>query len=140
MTGYRYQGSITLDRDPEIARDQAARRSLPANAAACQACGGPVKSPGLPVCNGCTGDWLGVTYRRLDHWVRRGYLRPGRQEAGTRHSSGSYRTWTPAELETARLMGRLTRAGLTPAAAAKAARAGGRCELAPGIWVEVTPS
>jgi hypothetical protein len=119
---------------------RAAGRDLPSDATACQACGGPVKSPGLPVCNRCVKGALGITYRHLDHWSRQGYLRPGRREAGARQSSGSFRAWTSGELKIAALTGRLVHAGLTPAAAANAARAeGGRCEVAPGIWIEVTP-
>lgn len=138
MSGYQYRGAVSLDRDPVLARERAARRDLPAVATGCQVCGGPVKSPGLPVCSGCVKDKLGITYAQLDRWSRKGYLRPGR--AGTRQSSGCFRVWTSGELKVAALMGRLVRAGLTPAAAAKAARADGRrSEIAPGIWIEVTP-
>lgn len=60
----------------------------------------------------------GLTYRRLDHWTRRGWLRPA-HIGGT----GNERVWSAAELQIADLMRRLTRAGLNPDAAAQAARA-----------------
>lgn len=59
----------------------------------------------------------GLTYRQLDHWTRRGWLRPA-HIGGT----GNARVWSAAELQIADLMRRLTRAGLTPEVAAKAAR------------------
>jgi DNA-binding transcriptional MerR regulator len=83
----------------------------------------------------------GITYRQLDHWVRRGYLRPehvGKNRYGS--SSGYSRYWTREELDVARVMGRLTAAGLTPTAAHRIARSGEpRAELAPGIQIEVAP-
>jgi hypothetical protein len=103
---------------------------------ACRVCAAPVSSPGLDVCNGHIPDELGITYRQLDYWSRRGHLHPGRADPA-RPWSGSARTWTPAELEVARLMGLLTAAGLTPGAAERVARAGGCCEIAPGIRVEL---
>jgi len=77
----------------------------------------------------------GPTYRQLDHWVRRGYLNPGNANAGT----GNYRQWPAGELRIANLMYRLIQAGLTPAAAARVARAGvgGAAELAPGIRIVI---
>jgi DNA-binding transcriptional MerR regulator len=60
----------------------------------------------------------GLTYRKLDHWARRGWLRPI-HTGGT----GNNRVWPQNELQIADLMRRLTRAGLTPEAAAEAARA-----------------
>lgn len=60
----------------------------------------------------------GLTPRQLNYWVRRGYLRPETASPGT----GSPRRWPPTEQDIARLMVRLTRAGLIPAIAASAAR------------------
>ncbi|MFI6296736.1 MerR family transcriptional regulator [Nonomuraea sp. NPDC050790] len=60
----------------------------------------------------------GLTYRKLDWWTRRGWLRP--VHAG---GSGTSRVWPQPELQIADLMRRLTRAGLAPEAAAEAARA-----------------
>ena len=76
---------------------------------------------------------LGITYRQLDHWVRLGLLRP--LHLG---GSGNPREWTRAELDVAKAMGRLVAAGLRPEAASRVARSGGRCEIAPGIVIEVT--
>lgn len=73
----------------------------------------------------------GPTYRQLDHWVRRGYLNPGNANAGT----GNSRQWPAGELAVARLMYRLTKAGLTLEAAYRVARYGG--ELAAGIRVVI---
>lgn len=75
---------------------------------------------------------LGITYRQCDHWVRLGLLRP-LHVGGT----GNAREWTRAEMEVARIMGRLVGAGMKPALAERVARSQGRCEVAPGIWIEV---
>lgn len=77
---------------------------------------------------------LGITYRQLDWWVRLGLLRP--LHTG---GSGNKREWTRAELEIARLMGQLVRAGMRPAAAERLARSR-RCELAPGTWLTLGPA
>jgi DNA-binding transcriptional MerR regulator len=61
----------------------------------------------------------GITYRRLDFWVRQGYLRPAGQ-TGTGHR----RKWPESEVRVARHMSRLIDAGWTVAAAARIARAG----------------
>jgi DNA-binding transcriptional MerR regulator len=60
----------------------------------------------------------GLTYRRLDHWTRAGYLHP-HQQGGT----GNVRAWPQTELQIADLMRRLVEAGLTAGVAAIAARA-----------------
>lgn len=78
----------------------------------------------------------GLTYRRLDYWSRQGYLKPENPTPG----SGSWRVWPESERSVARMMIRLTDAGLTVAAAHEVARAGGRLELAPGVVVEVSAS
>lgn len=77
---------------------------------------------------------LGITYRQLDHWIRLGHLKP--LHVG---GSGSNREWTRAELDVARTMGRLVAAGMKPGPASRIARSPGRrCEIAPGIFIEVT--
>ena len=103
----------------------------------CRICGAPVYSAGLPVCCRHITDELGITYRQLDSWVRRGYLRPERKtvRGGKYHDgSGAPRRWPATELEVARRMGRLVAAGLRPERAAGFARnswpAG---DLAPGL-------
>jgi DNA-binding transcriptional MerR regulator len=78
----------------------------------------------------------GLTYRQLDHWTRRGWLRPA-HTGGT----GNARAWSQAELQIADLMRRLVAAGLTPEAAARAARThqDGRplVKLAPGLVLAI---
>jgi transposase-like protein len=68
---------------------------------------------------------LGVSYRQLDYWCRRGYLRPI-----TPGGSGNPRRWPEAELEVARRMATLVRSGYQAAAAAQLARLGGEVEEA----------
>jgi DNA-binding transcriptional MerR regulator len=78
----------------------------------------------------------GLTYRQIDHWSRRGWLRPS-APGGT----GNARVWPQAELQIADLMRRLTRAGLAVEAAAQAARAHqeGRLlvKLGPGLVLAI---
>lgn len=76
---------------------------------------------------------LGISYRQLDHWIRLGLLKPLHLGGG----SGNAREWTRAELNVARTMGRLVAAGLKPEPASRVARSGGRCEVAPGVVIEV---
>jgi hypothetical protein len=82
----------------------------------------------------------GISYRQLDYWTRRGYLRPGmeRSKFGS-GQGGRSRVWPPAEVAVACRMARLVAAGLIPEAAAELARAPGRHVLAPGITIEVSP-
>jgi hypothetical protein len=75
-----------------------------------------------------------LTYRKLDWWVRCGYLRPvasTRPGLAATPGSGYQRLFTPEEAAVAVLMARLVRAGLTTTAALAAAR--GQRELGPGI-------
>lgn len=91
----------------------------------------PAQDPRRP---GVAADPPGMSYRQLDYWVRRGYLRPGNADAG----SGSTRQWPAEELRVAALMARLVDAGLQPATACVVARANrNRYELAPGIVVRI---
>lgn len=60
----------------------------------------------------------GATYRQLDYWVSRGYLQP----ANTGLGSGYSWLWSPQEVEVVRRMVALVGCGLTPEAAARAAR------------------
>jgi DNA-binding transcriptional MerR regulator len=60
---------------------------------------------------------LGVSYRRIDYWVRRGYLAP---EGDPTPGTGSVRAFGPEAVRRARSLVRLIRAGLAPAAAARA--------------------
>lgn len=84
---------------------------------------------------GSTEDLLGVTYRQLDYWNRKGYIRSANEGIGT----GRTREWPRAELEIARRMGRLVAAGVSVERAAVFARDGWpRGEIAPGVVIEVT--
>lgn len=76
---------------------------------------------------------IGLSYRKLDHWTRRGYLIcVGKASPG----SGAPRSWPAGELLVAAYMLLLVEAGLTVSAAARAARARG--QLADGITVAVS--
>ena len=74
----------------------------------------------------------GVSYRQLDYWCRRGYLRPVHTGG-----SGAPRRWTQAEVDIAQLMARLVAAGLPPLVAEQVAR--GKPDIGPGITVVVAP-
>jgi DNA-binding transcriptional MerR regulator len=63
-------------------------------------------------------DHAGLTYRQVDHWTRRGYLKPYREADG----SGSQREFLISEAEVARWMARLDAAGFKLEAAATLAR------------------
>jgi hypothetical protein len=63
---------------------------------------------------------LGVTYRQLDYWCRRGYLNPV-----TPGGSGKWRQWPEGEREVARRMAVLVKSGYKAGAAARLARLGG---------------
>jgi DNA-binding transcriptional MerR regulator len=63
----------------------------------------------------------GISYRRLDFWASKGYLRP---EGGG--GSGRARRWPEAELQVGARMGVYVDRGLTPAVAEYAARNNGQ--------------
>lgn len=60
-----------------------------------------------------------ISYRVIDHWTRRGYVRARERD---RNTSGMLRYYDDVEVWVVCLMARLVRAGFTPAAAAVAAR------------------
>jgi DNA-binding transcriptional MerR regulator len=72
----------------------------------------------------------GATFRQLDHWCRKGWLRP---EGG--EGTGNFRDFPGDEISVAKVMARLVDAGVSPEAAHRAARNSG--ELAPGVRVDV---
>lgn len=72
---------------------------------------------------------VGLTYRQVDFWSRKGYLRASNADCG----SGRERHWPASELPVAATMHRLVKAGLTVKAAHVVAR--GQGELAPGVTV-----
>lgn len=80
----------------------------------------------------------GISFRQLDYWTRTGRLLPADSPTGRNGSQGFKRRWTRAELGVARVLGRLTAAGLPLETATRIARSGeSRTEIAPGIWIEV---
>lgn len=66
----------------------------------------------------------GVTYRQLDYWAKRGFLRPGRENPDKPSGTGNFRDWPAEELRVAEDIGRLRRAGLALPAAERKARQG----------------
>lgn len=74
---------------------------------------------------------LGLTYRKLDWYCRKGWIRPDDPHPG----SGTRRLFPPDEYEAAVWIARLVGAGVSPDAAASAARCGGW--LAAGVRVTV---
>lgn len=79
----------------------------------------------------------GLTYRRLDHWTRKGYLRPRERP---RDTSGYVRCWAPGEVPVAAVMMALTAAGFLPDTAAQVARALAfttELKMAPGVYLKV---
>ena len=106
----------------------------------CPHCPSKAASEGLPACSRHLEAELGITYRQLDYWTRNGLLRPERRPnaAGAYAGSGVWRRWPEAEVEIARRMGVLTRAGVTVALAAAFARESWPSgEIAPGITLTV---
>jgi DNA-binding transcriptional MerR regulator len=61
---------------------------------------------------------MGLTYRMLDYWTTRGFLKAAIANPG----SGKRRTWSDDELATAARMVRLISCGFTVAKAAEIAR------------------
>jgi hypothetical protein len=79
----------------------------------------------------------GPTYRQLDWWTRKGYLKVVNDGCG----SGYARQWSATERAAAATMARLVAAGLTVQAAHRVARSpGSTCELAPGVHITVSVS
>lgn len=62
---------------------------------------------------------IGISYRQLDHWTKRGYLRCDER---IRETKGIVRRWSTAERDIAQLMDRLINAGLAVDAAAPISR------------------
>lgn len=75
---------------------------------------------------------IGISYRSLDRWVRRGYV-PGRAPG-----SGYPRRWTPEAITAAARVAGLVRAGFTVAAAAGLVRAGISDDAIAAIRAHVT--
>jgi hypothetical protein len=79
-------------------------------------CGDPFPDTG-PVSLSVMLSIPGITYRRLDYWVRRGLLRPANPHDG----SGTQRGWTGRDYRLATAILGLTTAGLALDVAAAAA-------------------
>lgn len=75
---------------------------------------------------------VGLSLRRVQYWTEQGWLLA---VDGTR-GSGYALEWPPCEVLVAAYMMRLVEAGVSPPAAARAARAGG--VIAPGVRVVIT--
>ena len=66
----------------------------------------------------------GITYRQLDWWTRRGYLKPDHDWEGRHSGTGTPREWMQEECRVAMAMGRLVQAGLRVDVAHRVARSG----------------
>jgi DNA-binding transcriptional MerR regulator len=80
----------------------------------------------------------GLTIRQVHHWTDRGYLRPDQAHPGP----GNARSYTRTEHAIARLMVRLTTAGMTAKGAHRVARAAvtsglSTAEVARGITITI---
>lgn len=61
----------------------------------------------------------GLTYRQLDHWITKGYIRP---VPGSRRGYGFQRSLSPKEVRVLRTMFELVQDGVNPEQAVKMAR------------------
>lgn len=59
-------------------------------------------------------DKYGITYRQMDYWITRGFLKPAEVAGMPDSGTGHHRIFSPAEAEVARWMGELVRQGLKP--------------------------
>lgn len=64
--------------------------------------------------------WAEISRRQLDHWVERGFIKPGTHSG--RGFGGVQYDWSMDEAKVVQRMGRLVNAGLPPAMAHKLAR------------------
>lgn len=60
----------------------------------------------------------GASYRQIDYWAQRGYLKPVQEKQG----SGNNRSWPASECDVARIMMKLLGVGVELARAAQYAR------------------
>lgn len=74
----------------------------------------------------------GLTYRQIDHWTAKGYLRT---EGESRPGTGRARRWKRGEAYVAELMARLVAVGLAVPVAERVAR--GEREIGPGVLVVI---
>lgn len=64
----------------------------------------------------------GISYRQLDYWLHRGYLKPAEVEGLAATGTGHHRIFTAVEAEVARWMGELVRQGIKPETAGPLAK------------------
>jgi hypothetical protein len=76
-------------------------------------------------------DAVGVAYHRLNYWTNQGWVKAANPECG----SGRERMWPAEEVAVLQLMHIAVQAGVSPEAAARASREGGR--LADGVWLVI---
>lgn len=76
---------------------------------------------------------VGLTARQVNYWTNKGYLRLAQPCNGSGHALD----FEPGEVAVAALMAVYVMAGLTPAAAERAARHNGM--IAPGVRVILSP-
>lgn len=82
------------------------------------------------------GTEVPATARQIDHWVRKGWLRPENPMPG----QGRAVRWSPTQARRAEVMARLVAAGVSPATASLVAHFGTdhcQCEVAPGVRIDV---
>lgn len=79
-------------------------------------------------------EFSGATRRQIDHWTRLGYLRTDLAAEG----QGTRRVWSDGEDVVARVLLRLTAAGVNADVAERVAR--GEIEIGPGVFVFVNPN
>jgi len=93
------------------------------------------QSPGLAEILAAPG---GPSYRMIEYWVNKGYLRP--EWAGNEGDRAMW-SWPPEEQRVAIAMGRLVAVGLRPHLAERVARhpTGGPVVLAPGVIISLFP-
>lgn len=80
----------------------------------------------------------GISYRQLDHWVRRGLI-DGPEAKG----SGRAREWTAQQAAVAIMTGRLVNAGIEVAAASWLTGpllTDGRAKIGDGLWLSLERS
>lgn len=92
----------------------------------------------------------GVSYRRLDYWVRTGLLAPSATETPP-SGSGNPRTWTDGDLAAARVLAVLMELrghqdadvtadrfrDIAAFAQRHGLRGGGRTRIVPGVWLDL---
>lgn len=62
----------------------------------------------------------GITYRRLDYWVRKGLITPETGSGG--QNRGKDRVWSERDIQIATLLAKIADSGVTVEVAAKVAR------------------